>query len=52
MLRPIKKSIAAQTAGSLTKFVDPKKLGVPFAEILAETKKIVAKELAEKSLRQ
>lgn len=47
-LRPIKKSVAEELAGSLTKFVHPSKLGKSIKEIDEETRKIVAKHLAEK----
>lgn len=47
VVKPLKESIVEQTAGSLTKYVHPSKLGVPFATVMEETKRIVAKELAK-----
>lgn len=47
VLKPLKKSIVEEVGGSLRKYIDPKKLGVPFSEIMEETKKIVARKLAE-----
>lgn len=47
-LRPIKKSVVDELAGSLTKYVHPSKLGVPLKVIMEETKKKVAKDLAMK----
>ena len=51
VLKPIKRSVADRLAGALTQYVHPSKLGVSFDVIMEETKKIVAKELAEKSLK-
>lgn len=45
MVKPLRKSIVDELAGSLTKYVHPSKLGVPFNVIMEETKKIVAKKL-------
>ena len=47
-LKPIKTSIVDEVAGSLNKFVPSAKLGRPFGEIMEETRRIVAKKLAEK----
>lgn len=47
VLKPLKKSIVEEVGGSLKKYIDPKKLGVPFEEIMKETKRIVSKKLAE-----
>ena len=47
IMKPLKSSIVEQTAGSLTKFVSPSKLGVPFSKILKETKKKTAAKLAK-----
>ena len=47
IMKPLKRSIVEQTAGSLTKFVSPSKLGVPFSKILKETKKKTAAKLAK-----
>lgn len=44
--KPLKKSVAHELAGSLTKYVHPSKLGVPFNVIMEETKRMVAKKLA------
>lgn len=46
VVKPIRKSIVDDLAGSLTKYVHPSKLGVPFEVIMEETKKIVARKLA------
>lgn len=46
MVKPLKKSVVDELVGSLTKYVHPSKLGVPFDIIMGETKKIVAKKLA------
>lgn len=46
MVKPLKKSIAHELAGSLTKYVHPSKLGVPFDAIMEETKRKVARKLA------
>lgn len=46
-LKPIKTSIVDEVAGSLNKFVPSSKLGLPFSEIMEETKRIVAKKLVE-----
>ena len=46
LARPLKQSVFDELAGSLTKYVHPSKLGVPFDVIMEETKKIVAKKLA------
>ena len=48
MIKPLKNTIAEQTAGSLKKYIDPKKLGLPFAKVREETQKIAAVELAKK----
>lgn len=46
VLRPLTSSIVEQTAGSLTKYVAPSKLGKDFATIMRETKKKAARHLA------
>lgn len=46
VVKPLKKSVVDELAGSLTKYVHPSKLGVPFDVIMDETRKIVAKKLA------
>lgn len=48
MIKPLKNSIVEQTAGSLKKYVHPKKLGIPFSKVREETQRIVAAELAKK----
>ena len=48
MVKPLKSSIVAQTAGSLKKYIDPKKLGIPFSKVREETQKIAAAELVKK----
>lgn len=48
MIKPLKNSIVEQTAGSLKKYVDPKKLGIPFSKVREETQRIAAAELAKK----
>lgn len=47
-MRPLKNSIVDEVAGSLTKYVSPDKLGVPFEKIMEETKRITAEKLAKK----
>lgn len=47
IVKPLKTSIAVQTAGSLKKYVDPQKLGVPFLKAREETQKIAAAELVK-----
>lgn len=48
VMQPLKKSVASELAGSLTKYVPKSKLGKSWKEIMEETKKIAAKELVEK----
>ena len=45
MMRPLRKSVVEQTAGSLTSYVSPAKLGVPLARIIKETKRKTAAKL-------
>ena len=47
-VKPLKRSIVDEVVGSLTKYVDPKKLGKPWNEIMEETKRLAAQELAKK----
>lgn len=47
-LKPLRTSVVSQVAGSLSKFVLPSKRGKPFSDIMEETKRIVAKQLAGK----
>lgn len=46
VLRPIKKSVVEETAGSLNKFIDPKLLNSSWRKIMEETKFATAKKLA------
>jgi len=46
VMKPLKTSIVEQTAGSLTEFISPSKLGIPFSKILKEAKKKTAAKLA------
>lgn len=48
VLKPIKGSIVNEVAGSLTKYIDPAKQGVPFETIMEETRKLAAKKLSQK----
>lgn len=48
IIKPLKSSITEQTAGSLARFISPNKKGINFNQVLEETKKIVASELAAK----
>lgn len=48
VLKPLKRSIVEQTAGSLSRYVSKKKLGKSFKSIMEETKRKAAKELAQK----
>ena len=48
MVKPLKTSIAEQTAGSLQEYVKPKKLGLSLAKVRQETQTIAAEELAKK----
>ena len=45
LVRPLKMSITKQLAGSLTKYIHPSKLGVPFDVIMEETIKKAEAEL-------
>lgn len=47
-LKPIKGSVVEETAGSLTRYVHPSKLGKSIKEIDKETKRLYAKHLAKK----
>lgn len=47
-LKPIKKSMVDELAGSLNKYVHPSKIGVSFETIMEEARKKVAKDLATK----
>lgn len=49
IIKPLKGSIVQQTAGSLKRYVDQSKLGVPFPQVRKETQKIVARHLAKKT---
>lgn len=48
MIKPLRNSLVEQTAGSLKRYADPKKLGIPFLKVREKTQKIVASELAKK----
>ncbi|MBI2327097.1 AbrB/MazE/SpoVT family DNA-binding domain-containing protein [Candidatus Curtissbacteria bacterium] len=48
IIKPLKTSITEQTAGSLARFIPKDKKGVSFTQVLEETQKIVASELASK----
>ena len=47
-LRPIRKSVVEETAGSLKKYVNPSLLGKSVEEIDREAKKLYAEHLAKK----
>lgn len=48
IIKPLRSSIVEQTAGSLKNHIPPAKSGIPFSQILTETKHITAKKLASK----
>jgi bifunctional DNA-binding transcriptional regulator/antitoxin component of YhaV-PrlF toxin-antitoxin module len=48
VLKPLKKSVVDELAGSLNKYIHPSKLGRSFDEIMEETKKKVVKHLVKK----
>lgn len=48
VVEPVSDSIIDELAGSLNKYIDPKKLGKPFSEIMEETKKKTALEIVRK----
>lgn len=48
VLKPLKKSVADEVAGSLNKYIHPSKLGKSFDKIMDETKEKVAKHLVKK----
>ena len=48
IIKPLRSSIVEQTAGSLKNHIPKEKIGIPFSQILEETKQIAAKELANK----
>ncbi len=48
VIKPLRKSITEQTAGSLRKYVDPKKLGISFVKVREETHKLAAEEVVKK----
>lgn len=50
VIKPLKKSIVDEVAGSLEKYIPPSKKGIPFSKVLEETKKIAARELAKEGL--
>lgn len=47
MVKPLRKSLVEQTAGSLAHLIPPEKRGIPWSKVIKETQKIVAKKLAE-----
>lgn len=48
VLKPLKKSVVDEIAGSLNKYIHPSKLGKSFNEIKEETRKEVVKHLVKK----
>ncbi len=48
IIKPLKTSITEQTAGSLAHLIPENKKGVRFNQVLDETQKIAASELASK----
>jgi bifunctional DNA-binding transcriptional regulator/antitoxin component of YhaV-PrlF toxin-antitoxin module len=46
IIKPLRSSIVEQTAGSLKNHIPQGKRGIPFSQVLAETKQIAAKKLA------
>jgi AbrB family looped-hinge helix DNA binding protein len=51
-IAPLRRSITAQTAGSLRRYVPKEKLGKPWNEIIETTQRLVAKQLAEEGARR
>lgn len=47
VIKPLKGSIVQSVAGSLADKISSSKKGLPFSQILAQTKKTVAQKLAE-----
>lgn len=47
IIKPLRSSIVEQTAGSLKNHIQKEKIGIPFQQILKETKQITAKKLAQ-----
>ncbi|HLB60711.1 MAG TPA: AbrB/MazE/SpoVT family DNA-binding domain-containing protein [Patescibacteria group bacterium] len=47
-LRPQKKSLVEELGGCLTKYVPPEKLNIPFDQVMEETKRLAAKEIAKR----
>jgi AbrB family looped-hinge helix DNA binding protein len=52
LIRPIRRSVAAATAGSLRRYVAKDKLGRSWEEIIETTKTMVSREQAEKETRR
>jgi len=48
LIKPLRQSIVEQTSGSLRKYIPKEKLGKPWNEIIEETQRLAAKEIAEK----
>lgn len=49
IVKPLKTSIVEQTAGSLRRYVDKGKLGIPFSQVRKKTQIMVARHLAKKT---
>lgn len=47
MIKPLRKSLAEQTAGSLAHLIPPEKRGIPWSKVIKETQKIVANKIVE-----
>ena len=50
MIKPLKKSIVDEVAGSLARYIPRSKRGVPFSKIMEITKNKVAAKLAQEGL--
>lgn len=48
LIKPLRSSIVEQTAGSLKHYIPKNKVGIPFPQVIEETKRIVAKEKTKK----
>ncbi len=46
-IKPLKRSITEQTAGSLAHLIPPEKRGIPWSIVIKETQKLAARELVE-----
>ena len=47
VIKPMRKSITEQTAGSLAHLVPLEKRGIPWSTVIKETQRLAAKELVE-----